>query len=174
MVLLTPTTVTHNRACEREECSFMSVMAVALLVFPIANTCQSNNQSTSVNTKSMSHTYRKSISGLKRRALTSPFSKPERGNAANIFAWFRIRTKGLSHVVIEPAQKLPGVMRIYSKVNMIFTSFSSSTSLTCISLRPGTNRPSLPCLISSLAEGSSPSKSRIISLYISMTETLML
>ena len=45
VVLFTPITVTHNSACERDECSFMSVMAVALLVFPMANTCQSINQS---------------------------------------------------------------------------------------------------------------------------------
>ena len=45
VVLFTPITVTHNSACERDECSFMSVMAVALLVFPMANTCQSINRS---------------------------------------------------------------------------------------------------------------------------------
>lgn len=47
VVLFTPITVTHNSACERDECSFMSVMAVALLVFPMANTCQSINRSIS-------------------------------------------------------------------------------------------------------------------------------
>ena len=54
------------------------------------------------------------------------------------------------------------------------TSFSSSTSPTWISVRPGTKRPSRPCFTSSLMEGSWPSRSRIISLYISMTETLIL
>ena len=44
VVLFTPITVTHNSACDRDECSFMSVMAVALLVFPMANTCPSINQ----------------------------------------------------------------------------------------------------------------------------------
>ena len=45
VVLFTPITVTHNSACERDECSFMSVMAVARLVFPMANTCRSISQS---------------------------------------------------------------------------------------------------------------------------------
>lgn len=43
VVLFWPLTVTHRRAWERDECSFMSVMAVALLVFPMANICQSIN-----------------------------------------------------------------------------------------------------------------------------------
>ena len=47
VVLFTPITVTHKSACERDECSFMSVMAVARLVFPMANTCQSINRSIS-------------------------------------------------------------------------------------------------------------------------------
>ena len=44
VVLFMPITVTQRRAWERDECSFMSVMAVARLVFPILNTCQSIKQ----------------------------------------------------------------------------------------------------------------------------------
>ena len=42
VVLLTPVTVMHSRAWDRDECSFMFVVAVARFCWPRENTCKTN------------------------------------------------------------------------------------------------------------------------------------